>query len=398
MRQSLRLGRVAGIPVGAHWTVAVILAIITETLAVSVLPAQLPHRPVAVYWVAAVATALVFAGSLLAHEVAHALVARRNGVRVRSVTLWMLGGATELDGDPPGPGADLRIALAGPATSLAVAVACGGVAVAASYGGGPTVIAGAAAWLAVMNGLLAVFNLLPGAPLDGGRVLRAALWRRYGDRGRAGLAAARAGRMLGGGIAVVGAAELLALGNLGGMWLILIGLFLVSAANAEAASAVATTALAGLTVADVMTPDPAIAPAWITVSGFIDTVAAHSRQDTFPVVDFDGALAGVVFTDMLARIRAEDRPALRLSQVAVTVAPAYQAAPSDPAGPLLARPPLRGEVAAVVLDHGRVVGLVTTADLRAAVRRAQLRSPSADGGFAPPVGGRAWTPRSGERD
>ena len=164
MRQSVGLGRVAGIPVGVHWTVAVILVIIAEILGASVLPAALPHQPAVVYWAAAAATALVFAGSLLAHELAHSLVAQRNGVRVRSITLWMLGGVAELAGEPPNAVADLRIALAGPAASLAQAAVFGGVALAVSYSGGSAVAVAAAVWLAVMNGALAVFNMLPGAP------------------------------------------------------------------------------------------------------------------------------------------------------------------------------------------------------------------------------------------
>lgn len=209
MRQSVGLGRVAGIPVGMHWTVAVILVIIAEILGASVLPAALPHQPTVVYWAAAAAAALVFAGSLLAHELAHSLVAQRNGVRVRSITLWMLGGVAELAGEPPNAVADLRIALAGPAASLAQAAVFGGVALAISYSGGSAVAVAAAGWLAVMNGALAVFNMLPGAPLDGGRVPRAVLWRIYQDRMRAAVAAARAGRYLGFAIIAVGLAELL---------------------------------------------------------------------------------------------------------------------------------------------------------------------------------------------
>jgi Zn-dependent protease len=192
-----------------HWTVAVILVIIAEILGASVLPAALPHQPTVVYWAAAAAAALVFAGSLLAHELAHSLVAQRNGVRVRSITLWMLGGVAELAGEPPNAVADLRIALAGPAASLAQAAVFGGVALAISYSGGSAVAVAAAGWLAVMNGALAVFNMLPGAPLDGGRVPRAVLWRIYQDRMRAAVAAARAGRYLGFAIIAVGLAELL---------------------------------------------------------------------------------------------------------------------------------------------------------------------------------------------
>ena len=245
MKQSVRLGRVAGIPVGAHWSVAVILVIIAELLAVTVLPGAFPHQSAGLYWVVAGAAAVVFLASLLAHELAHALVARRNGVGVRSITLWMLGGMAELDGDPPSAGADLRIALAGPAASLAAGVVLFGAGVAIGAAGGPGVAVAAATWLAVMNGILAVFNLLPGAPLDGGRVLRAVLWRHYGDRGRAERGAARAGRVLGAVMIGLGIGELLALRSLGGLWLMLIGWFLITAAAAEEKAAAAKTALAG---------------------------------------------------------------------------------------------------------------------------------------------------------
>ena len=368
MKQSVRLGRVAGIAVGAHWSVAVILVIIAELLAVSVLPGAFPHQSAGLYWVVAGAAAVVFLASLLAHELAHALVARRNGVGVRSITLWMLGGVAELDGDPPSAGADLRIALAGPAASLVAGLVLFGAGAAIGAAGGPGVAVAAATWLAVMNGVLAVFNLLPGAPLDGGRVLRAALWRHYGDRGRAGRGAARAGRVLGAVMIGFGIGELLAFRSLGGLWLMLIGWFLITAAAAEEKAAAAKTALAGVRVADVMTADPELAGGWETVGEFIGRAAARSRQDAFPVVGPGGDLAGVVLASQLARVPAGDRARLRLDQVALAVPPGYRAAPDDPAGPLLTRRPLGGQVAAVVLDGGRVMGLVMVGDLRRALQ------------------------------
>ena len=367
MKQSVRLGRVAGIPVGAHWSVAVILVLIAELLAVSVLPGAFPHQSAGLYWVVAGAAAVVFLASLLAHELAHALVARRNGVGVRSITLWMLGGVAELDGDPPSAGADLRIALAGPAASLAAGLVLFGAGAAIGAAGGSGVAVAAATWLAVMNGILAVFNLLPGAPLDGGRVLRAVLWRHYGDRGRAERGAARAGRILGAALIGLGIGELLAFRSLGGLWLMLIGWFLISAAAAEENAAAAKTALAGVRVADVMTADPELAGGWESVSEFVGRAAARSRQDVFPVVGPGGDLAGVVLASQLARVPAGDRNRLRLDQVALAVPPGYRAAPDDPAGPLLTRRPLGGQVAAVVLDGGRVTGLVTVGDMRRAL-------------------------------
>ncbi len=375
MRQSLKLGRVGGIPVGVHWTVAVIVLLVADILAASVLPAAAPGRPALLYWTVAVAGALVFALSLLAHELSHAVVAKRHGVGVRSITLWMLGGVAELENDPPDPGADLRIALAGPAASLGAAIALAGLGLAAGWAGGPPIIVAALTWLALMNAVLAVFNLLPGAPMDGGRVLRALLWRHYHDRVRAAVAAAKAGRFIGFALIAAGVAELIGWASIGGLWLMLIGWFLESAARAEAAATVAEAALAGLRVADVMTPDPPIAPGWRTAADFAEQVAAHARTTAFPVVSFDGRLAGIVTSDQLASLPPQQRSALRLEQVALPVPASYLAAPGDPAESLAIRRPIGGEVVAVVLGtEGQVVGLVTTLDLRWGMRQARLRT------------------------
>ena len=376
MKQSVRLGRVGGITVGAHWSVAVILVIIAQVLAVSVLPSAHPHERPAVYWTVAVIAAVLFLASLLAHELAHALVARRSGVTVRSVTLWMLGGVTEFEEEPPTAGADFKIALAGPAASLAAGGLCYGAAAAVHFAGGPAIVVGAAVWLAVMNGILGVFNLLPGAPLDGGRVLRAVLWRRLGDRERAERAAGRTGQVLGAVIVAFGVAEAFAYrsagGSLDGLWLILIGWFLITAAGAETRASAARTALADVRVADVMTPHPECVSGQDSVTEFING-AARSGQDAFPVIGPGGELTGIVLTSQAGDIPGIEWDSRRLDQICLAVPPAYRAAPGDPAAPLAGRTPLGGEIAAVVLDRDRVIGMVTVSDLqRAALRRQRL--------------------------
>jgi Zn-dependent protease len=373
MKQTIRLGRAAGIPVGMHWSVAVIVALIAGILGTQVLPQMAPGEPTAVYWAVAVPGALLFVAALLAHELAHAFVARRARVGVRSITLWALGGVAELTDDPPTARADLRIAVAGPATSLAAAAVFGALAALVQAAGGPRILGAAFIWLCVMNALLAVFNLLPGAPLDGGRILRALLWMRHGDRSRAARTAAGAGRIVGGALAGLGLFEVFVWGDAGGLWLLIIGFFLVTAATAEADAQIATDALGGLLVRDVMTPEPAIGAGWISVADFIDRVALDSAQSVFPVVGLDGTLIGVAGLDRLCRLPAATRAVTVLRDVTYRVPPAYLARPGDAAGPLLARRPLAGELTAVVTEDGRIVGLVTTENMRQAVRRAQLR-------------------------
>jgi len=378
MRQSIRLGRIAGIPIGMHWTVVVIAALITDML-LGVLPTAIPHQSAGLYWAVAVAGSVLFIAALAAHEIAHAIVARRCGVQVRSVTLWAMGGIAELAGEPPTARADLQIAIAGPVTSLAAGLVFGGAAILDRSWHGPAVVTAMLAWLSMMNVALAVFNLLPGAPLDGGRILRGLLWKWYGDRQRASRAAARSGQVLGIGICAIGVLELLAWRGIGGLWLMLIGWFLVTMARAEQQSDAAREALAGLLVRDIMLPHPDIGAAWSDVADFTGRVVLSSHQTVFPIVSLGGDLAGVVFAGALARVPDADRATTRLGQIATPVPSAYLADPGSPASSLLSRPPLRGQLLAVVVEDRRVTGLVTTEELRLALLRARLRTSQSAG-------------------
>lgn len=238
----MRLGVVRGIEVRIHWSLLGIAALLTAALGADLLPAADPGAPGVVRWLVAGVVAVAFLGSVLAHELAHATVARRRGIPVPSITLWLLGGVALLGAEPSRPGDELRVAVAGPATSAAVAVATGAVAWALGATGAPDVVVAGVGWLAVTNGVLAVFNLLPGAPLDGGRILRALAWRRLGDRDRATLVASAAGRFLGTLLMVAGLANVLFGVGFGSLWTALVGWFIVGAAEAEALAARASIA------------------------------------------------------------------------------------------------------------------------------------------------------------
>jgi Zn-dependent protease len=381
MPQSLRLGRLAGIPIGVNWSVFVILALIADILATSVLPQADAGRPAVTYWAVAVPTAALFLASLLAHEIAHALVARRKGVQVGSITLWMLGGMTQLEGEPQSARAELQIAAAGPLTSLAAGVALGLAALAAGSTGTPVVVVAALAWAGAMNALLAVFNLLPGAPLDGGRILRALAWMRSGDRARADRLATTAGQVVGAVLAGLGLTEVLVLRDASGLWLALVGWFLIWTASGEAQASAVRAAGADVNVGDIMVGDPDCAPAWHPVREFIANVAVRSRQTAFPVIALDGRPEGFITLDRLTKISAAQASG-RVSDVALPLPAEYQVAPEEPASTLLDRRPLAGTLVAVVARDGHVVGLVTTDDLRRLLRQSRLRgkaAPSAAG-------------------
>jgi Zn-dependent protease len=180
MGDDVRLGRIAGVAVGASWSLLVILALITWILGSEVLPVAVADAHPVVYWAVAAVTAIAFLASLLAHELAHSVVARGRGIEVEGITLWMFGGMSRLKGEAPDARTEERMALAGPLASLALGAAMTVLAVLLAGAHAPDVVAAAIAWLGLMNGMLAVFNLLPAYPLDGGRVLRAIIWRHQG--------------------------------------------------------------------------------------------------------------------------------------------------------------------------------------------------------------------------
>ena len=175
---------------------------------------------------------------------------------------------------------------------------------------------------------------------------------------------------------LLGTGEVLLWADADGLWLALIGMFIMSAAAAEATAGAAAAALAGLQVGDVMTSDPDIGGTWMTVADFIDGIALRSAQGGFPVISPGGSLAGVTGMSKLAQVPSASRASTTLGQVMAPVPPGYLAAPEDPAAPLLSRPPLADDLAAIVLCQGRITGIVTVTRLRQIVRRETLRTPS----------------------
>jgi len=370
MTASLRLGRIAGIPVGASWSVLLIAALFAWSLAGSILPGLVPGLVPSTYWAAAVVATGLFLGSLLAHEVGHALVARRAGLRVRGITLWLLGGVAQLEDEPASPRDDLRVAIVGPAISLALAVGFGVAAAGLALLGAPALAVAVLGWLAVANVALALFNLIPAAPLDGGRVLRALLWRRHGNRARAAVTAATAGQVAGGILIAYGLLGVLTGWGIGTLWTVLVGWFLVAAARQEREQTVVRHGLTGLRVGDVMTPTSVLAPAWFTVDALLRDQAVAWRPTgaptALPLRSFDGQPAGVVTIAALESVPPSQRHLVRAGDVAVPAWAVAVARPDEPVSGLSGR--LRGGSGiAVVVAGGELVGVVTQAEVARAI-------------------------------
>jgi Zn-dependent protease len=363
MTASIRFGRIAGIPVGANWSALLIALLFAWSLGGELLPAQVPGLAPAAYWLAGAAGAGLFLASLLAHEIGHALVARRAGLRVRGITLWLLGGVAQLEDEPASPRDELRVAIVGPAISLALAGVFGVAAAALSVVGAPALLVVVAAWLALGNVALGVFNLLPAAPLDGGRVLRGLLWRRHGNRVRAAVTATRAGVWVGTGLVAYGLLGAFTGWGIGTLWTALVGWFLVIAARQERELALLGGGLdRGLRAAQVMTPAPAVAPAWFTVDAFLRNYLEPWQAATLPLRGFDGHPAGVVTAAALYAVPADRRHIVRAGDVAIPMSALVLVGPDEPVADLAARL-AGGRTVAVVVSGGQLLGLITAADL-----------------------------------
>jgi Zn-dependent protease/CBS domain-containing protein len=367
---SVRIGRIAGIEVGLHWSLAIVFALIVWTLAEQVLPAVVPDQSQLGYWIVSSIAGLLFYVSLLSHEMGHALVARRLGVAVDGITLWIFGGVARLRGEAATPGMEARIAIAGPLVSLALGVLFGAATFALDVTGGPPLIEGGCAWLAFSNATLLVFNLIPAFPLDGGRLLRAWLWQRRGDRYRATSGAAWLGRMCAFLMIGLGLLELFALGAWSGLWLVFLGWFLISAGRSEESQVLMRGALGGLRVGDLMSRDLTVAPGWITVDEFMRSYAPERHAGAFPLKTFDGALDGLVTQARLAQVPQEERNVRRVRDFGTGMDQVALASPSEPLIAVLDRFASSDDGQMLVIDRGELVGMLSTTDITRALGRA----------------------------
>lgn len=373
MNESFRLGRIAGIDVGVNWSVLVIVWLLAWSLAVGYLPTAEPgYRPVE-YWLVGIAAAVVFLASLLAHEMGHALVAIRSGVGVHGITLWLFGGVSKLDSEATNPDDELRIALVGPAVSLGIAGAAAAVAVTLAALDAPGLAVAAFAWLATINVVLGVFNLAPAAPLDGGRVLRAILWRRRGDHLSATLSAAAAGRVFGYVLIALGVLQA-ALGLLvGGLWMVFLGWFLLSAARAEQTHAAVMEGLAGVQVRQVMTAEPVVVDARLGVDRLLDDVVMQHRCSAFPVVGGDGRVAGLLTLSRVKELDPARRAATAVGEIATPLDEVVRSSPSEPVVDLIPRLGASRDGRALVFDGTELVGILTPTDVVRMSEMAMLR-------------------------
>lgn len=369
---SVRLGKPFGIPLEIDASWLVVFFLVAASLTMSYLPAALPDRPSVLYVAVGVITALAFFGSLILHELAHSLVARAGGLKVSRVTLFALGGVSQMEDEPRSPGHEFLLAAAGPVTSVIV----GSLLLAISVGlialGVTEVVWVPLEYLGLINLSLAAFNLLPGFPLDGGRVLRALLWAVTGDMLKATRWASRAGQAIG--IMLIATAVIgVLLGTFDFVWLAVMGWFLSNMSATAYQQQLLRSALASVPLRQIMSSPAQLAPADASLEEMAHSYFLGGRHSRYPVVE-NGHVIGLID---LARVREVPRAewtSTLVRDVAAADLADIVAGPNDPVDSVLARLEPTGRGAILVVEDRRLAGIVTRADVIRLVREQAGRS------------------------
>ena len=367
---SWRIGRVAGIEVAIDSSWILIFLLVTVSLGTRL---RTTHEAWhwSSTWGVGVVTSLLFFASILLHELGHSLVAQRLGVRVRSITLFLFGGLASLESEPRRPGHEVLIAVAGPLVSASLGGAF--LAAAAALGKAPgfgDVIRESLAWLGRINLVLAAFNVLPGFPLDGGRVLRGILWARTGSFERATAAAAASGSLVAYSLIGMGAFAVFFAGEmLGGLWLVFIGWFLLSAARATAGQVVLERILEGVRIGDLMVPvEETRVSRSATVEYLLSDAVLRRGLRTFYVVEGADQLCGLVTLRELSRVPAEERAQRRIEEIMVSLDRLAVIGPEENGWVALRRMAERNVNQLPITKEGHLLGALTRDRLLAVVQ------------------------------
>ena len=379
--RGLRLGRIGGISITLDWSLLIIFALITLILSAGVFPSWHPQWGNGTILATAAASSVLFLASVLAHELSHALVGRRLGLRIEQITLFVFGGMAHLEEEPRTWRSELGMAIVGPLTSLVLGFA---FLYLARIVTGPIEIdpeqpvkmlstlsplATVLFWLGPVNILLGLFNMVPGFPLDGGRVLRAALWWMTGDLVRATRWAAAFGQGFAWLLIASGFAMILGVrvpvfgaGPVGGLWIALIGWFLNNAAMMSYRRVMLQQRLGNLPVTRVMHRDPAHVTTDLNIQDFVDNYLMRSSQRVFPVIN-EGRLRGLVCLADVRSIDRERRAGMRVGEVMIPLERLQTLSPTDQASEALDRLTQYSVNQLPVVEEGRLLGMVTREDV-----------------------------------
>jgi Zn-dependent protease/predicted transcriptional regulator len=346
--------------VDASWLIIAVL--IVWSLAVGVFPYRLPGLPAATYWWMGIFGALGLFASIVVHEFSHSIVARRNGLPMKGITLFVFGGVAEMEAEPPDPKTELLMALAGPLASIAIGVVFYviGAAAATSL---PLEVVTVLNYLAEINWLLAIFNMIPAFPLDGGRVLRALLWQRSGNLVRATRTAAFAGSIFGALLMAGGLLQLFYGNFVGAVWWFLLGMFLRSVSAASYQRVLMQSVLEGEPVRRFMNPNPITVTPDMSVQDLVENYVYKYHHKMFPVVTDSQQLVGCVSTEQVKQMPRSEWNRHSLREITQACSPQNTVTPDTNAANVLSIMSHEGDRGLIVVDDNRVVAFVSPQDL-----------------------------------
>jgi len=359
---SIQLGRIAGFRFGVDYSWFIIFFLILWSFTAGVFPAQVPGLSSAAYLAMGVTGTVLFFASLVLHELSHAVMAQRRGIEVESITLFLLGGIARTRSEASTPGDEFRIAAVGPLMSLLIATVLLALSILGRSTGWHLAIVVVLQYIALLNFVLAAFNLLPGFPLDGGRVLRAAVWHFTGDQTRATRVAAASGRGMAWVLFALGAFEIFAGALLGGVWLIFIGWFIRNAADAGYQQHMLRATLGSVLARDTMTPTPRTIEPDMTLERLVGEYFMHTRYLSFPVVDGERPL-GIITLNQVKAVPRDDWPQRTVADTMTKLDEGIVVAGTDSLLAVMQRLQASPVRRLLVVEHGRLIGYITAHDV-----------------------------------
>lgn len=359
MKASFKLFRIFGITIGIHYTWIFAVIFFTWTLAQAYFPAYYPDWSTAIYWVTGLIGSLLIFVSVLLHEMAHSLVAKARGVPVSSITLFILGGASNLEEEPEKPAAEFFMAIVGPITSLLIAAALWGFSILPADKTTP--VAALLSYMALINMYLGVFNLLPGFPLDGGRVLRSLIWGSTGNLAKATNIAGIVGQIFGWAFIGLGLFFMISVSFINGLWIAFLGWFLNSSADASRKEIALRERLSHIKVKELMNPNVATIDPATTVEEMVNNVFRRRHDRAVPVCKDDKLLGIVTITD-LRKLPQEKWATTHIKDI-MTSQPLYTVAPEDNLNTAMLLIAQHDVNQVLIKDDGKCGGLLSRADI-----------------------------------
>lgn len=355
---SVKAFKLLGFQVSIHVSWLVLAVLLTWTLASGYFPATLQDQPIGVYWLMGLAGAIGLFLSIILHELGHSVVARRYDIPIRGITLFIFGGVAEMEDEPPTANAELSVAAGGPVVSFLLAGSCYLAGQGGQMAGWPATVGAVVGYLAVINAIVALFNLIPAFPLDGGRMLRALLWRRKGDLRSATRTASSIGAGFGVGLIVLGGLSVLTGNLVAGIWWAVLGLFLRGAAQASSQQVEVRSALRGEQARRFMDTDPITVDPSTRVDAFVEDIVYKHHHQLFPVVE-SSRLMGCVGVQSVKRIPRQGWSNHEVRELMSECSGTNSVTPETDALDALSLMVRSGNSRLMVTENGRLAGVIS---------------------------------------